>query len=143
MPYEFYDDEAIADVAFRAWGRDLSEAFVAAADATMNVMIEDLDTIARRQSREIALENDAADMLLFDFLQEFIYYKDAEGLLLRVADVDVREEAGRYRLRALAWGERLDPARHEQGVDVKAATLHRFSLERIEDGWSAHVILDI
>ena len=31
-------------------------------------------------------------MLLFDLLQELIYYKDAEQLLLRVRSVDIREE---------------------------------------------------
>ena len=143
MPYEFRDEEAIADVAFRAWGRDLSEVFTSAADATMNVMIEDLDAIRAMESRDISLENDAADMLLFDFLQELVYYKDAEQLLLRVPDVDIHEAGRVYRLHATARGERLDPLRHEQGVDVKAVTLHRFTLEQTAKGWTAYVILDI
>ena len=33
MPYEFVDELTVADIAFRAWGRDLVETFVAAADA--------------------------------------------------------------------------------------------------------------
>lgn len=143
MPYEYLDDEAIADVAFRAWGRDLSELFASAADATMNVMIEDLDTIQASEWRDISLENDAADMLLFDLLQELVFYKDAEQLLLRVSEADIRAANGLYRLKARAWGERLDPARHEQVADVKAVTLHRFTLEQTAEGWTAHVILDI
>ncbi|NIR30542.1 MAG: archease [Gammaproteobacteria bacterium] len=143
MPYEFLDDEAIADVAFQAWGGELGEVFACAADATMNVMIEDLDAIRASESRDISLENETADMLLFDLLQELVYYKDAEQLLLRVSDVDIRETNGVYRLHARAWGERLDPTRHEQVADVKAVTLHRFELEQTAEGWAAHVILDI
>lgn len=143
MPYEFLDDLAVADVQFRAWGRDPEEVFRCAADATMNVMIEDLATIEPRKRRHLALENEALDMLLFDLLQEIIYYKDAELLLLRVASLRIEQNTGGYRLEAEAAGEILDPERHAQGVDVKAVTLHRFSLEHDERGWNAEVILDI
>jgi SHS2 domain-containing protein len=143
MPYEFLDDVAIADVEFRAWGEDLPKVFTAAAEATLNVMVHDLNTVEPREQRSIVLENEALDMLLFDLLQELIYYKDAENLLLRISDIDIEEESGLYRLRANATGEPLDPIRHEQGVDVKAVTLHRFSLEKTENGWQAYTILDI
>ena len=33
MPYEFLEDVATADIAFRAWGETLEETFVAAATA--------------------------------------------------------------------------------------------------------------
>ena len=143
MPYEFLDEIAIADVAFRAWGRDLPEVFTSAADATLNVMVQDLGSIEPKERREIVLENEAPDMLLFDFLQELIYYKDTERLLLRVPHIEIHESEGKYHLRAEAVGEELDPLRHEQGVDVKAVTLHRFSLERDESGWTTQIILDI
>jgi Uncharacterized conserved protein len=143
MPYEFLDEIATADVAFRAWGPDLPEVFSCATDATMNVMVQDLNSIEPREHRMILLENEALDMLLFDFLQELIYYKDTERLLLRVPQVNIRESEGKYHVCAEAIGEELDPIRHEQGVDVKAVTLHRFSLEQDENGWTAQVILDI
>jgi SHS2 domain-containing protein len=143
MPYEFLEEVAIADIAFKAWGEDLEETFVTAADAVMNVMVEDLDAIQPREERQFTLENDARDMLLFDFLQEFIYYKDAEQLLLRVERVQITEADNLYVLQATARGERLDPARHRQRVDVKAVTLHQFRLEQTDRGWQAFVILDI
>ncbi len=143
MPYEYLDDVAIADVQFRAWGADLSEVFISAAEATANVMIRDLASILPREQRTLTLENEDAEMLLFDFLGELVYYKDAEHLLLRVPSVTIEQSDGTYRLRALAVGEPLDPQRHEQGADVKAVTLHRFNLAREGDGWSATAILDI
>ena len=74
MPYEFLEDIAIADIAFRAWGENLEEVFIASGDATVNTMIENLDAIELNETRTFTLENDALDMLLFNFLQEFVYY---------------------------------------------------------------------
>jgi SHS2 domain-containing protein len=82
------------------------------------------------------------DMLLFEFLQELIFFKDAERLLLRVSEVGIKEEGGAYILRTEAWGETLDAGRHELLVDVKAVTLHRYRVEKTETGREASVILD-
>jgi SHS2 domain-containing protein len=143
MPYEFLEDVAIADVAFRAWGRDLEETFVSAADAVMNAMVEDLNAIQLQERRTIEAANDALDLLLFDFLQELIYYKDAAQLLLRVQQVRIADQDGRYTLHADAAGEVLAPGRHRMRVDVKAVTLHHFSLTQTAEGWEASVILDV
>jgi len=143
MSYEFLEDIATADIAFRAWGKDLEELFKAAGDATINVMIEELDSIELKETRTFSLENDALDLLLFNFLQELIYYKDSEILLLRAQQVQIEEKNGNHQLNAVTQGERLDPNRHQQRVDVKAVTLHRFQLEKTDDSWNAMVILDI
>jgi SHS2 domain-containing protein len=143
MPYEFLEDIAVADIAFKAWGEDLQETFISAADAVMGAMVEDPYTIQPHEQRSIQLTNDALDMLLFDFLQELVYYKDAEQLLLRVQELQVTQGHEQSALRAAAAGEKLDPARHQQRADVKAVTLHRFSLQQTDRGWEAMVILDI
>jgi SHS2 domain-containing protein len=143
MPYEFLEDIAIADIAFQASGKNLEELFIAAGDATINTMIDNLDAIALKETRTFALENDALDMLLFNFLQEFVYYKDSELLLLRAQQVQIEEKDGEYHLNVVTQGEKLDRDRHEERVDVKAVTLHRFQLEQTDAGWTAMVILDI
>jgi SHS2 domain-containing protein len=143
MPYEFVDELTVADIAFRARGRDLQETFVSAADAVMNTMVEDLDAIQPRETRTLRLEHEALDMLLFNFLQELIYYKDAEQLLLRIERLDLTDNHQPYSLHAIAVGEPIDLQRHRLRVDVKAVTLHHFSLEKTAQGWEATVILDI
>lgn len=143
MSYKYLEDVAIADVAFEAWGATLEELFKEAAGATMNLMVADLNTITSREKREIALEDESLDLLLFNFLQELIFYKDAEKLLLRVRKVHIEESNSVFKLRAELCGEKLNPAQHELGVDVKAVTLHRFQIREIQDGWQANVILDI
>jgi SHS2 domain-containing protein len=143
MLYEFLEDIATADIAFRATGKDLQEVFKAAGDATINTMIEDLDSIEPKETRTFSLENDELDLLLFNFLQELVYYKDSELLLLRASQIEFEEKDGKYQLSAVVQGETLDRDRHQQRVDVKAVTLHLFQLEKSNDGWTAMVILDI
>ena len=84
-----------------------------------------------------------AGLLLFAFLQEFIYYKDARRMLLRASSIAIAEEEGTLKLRAVARGEEIDPDRHPMVVDVKAVTLHRFAVEHRGGVWRATVVLDI
>ncbi|RPI25288.1 MAG: archease [Acidobacteria bacterium] len=143
MPYQFLEDVATADIAFEATGETLEEVFTASAEATLNVMIEDLETVRPAEERAISLTDTSLEMLLFNFLQEIIFYKDAEQLLLRVADCRIEGGGDEFRATARGLGERLDPSRHAQRVDVKAVTLHQFCLEQLGSLWRAHVILDI
>src|SRR5438093_714840 len=143
MPYHYLEEIGTADIAFEATGRDLPELFTAAAEATMNVMIDNLDAIEPRETRQIALSGDKIDMLLFDFLQELIYFKDAKRLLLRPRETQIDQKGEAYFLKATLAGEQLDASRHQQRADVKAVTLHGFSVEKEEGGWKANVLLDI
>ena len=143
MPYQYRDDIALADVAFEAWGTSVEEVFIAAADATMNVMVEDLDTIGRSLESTIELEHDQLDLLLFSFLNELVFLKDARQLLLRVQSLSIKRENSKSILKGVVYGEGLDPQKHPLNVDVKAVTLHHFNLRQTDKGWEALVILDI
>ena len=143
MPYHYLEEIGTADIAFEATGRDLPELFSDAADATTNVMIDNIEAIQPRETRQIELSNGKLDMLLFDLLQELIFLKDAERLLLRMRKVQIAERDEIHFVKATAEGEPLDAERHHQRADVKAVTLHDFSVERTEGGWKARVLLDI
>ena len=146
MPYHYLEEIGTADIAFEATGRDLPELFVAAGDATMNVMIDNLDAIEPRETQQIKLSNDSIEMLLFDFLQELIYFKDAKRLLLRAREMRIDHKDEAYVLKAIVTGEQIDATRHQQRADVKAVTLHGFSVKKHdlpEAGWKAKVLLDI
>jgi len=143
MPYRYLEDIGTADIAFEATGRDLPELFTAAADATMNVMIDNLAAIKSPETRQIELSNDSIEMLLFDFLQELIYFKDARRLLLRPRKTQIEHKDKEYFLKVKVAGEQLDATRHHQRADVKAVTLHGFSVEKQDGNWKARVLLDI
>lgn len=143
MPYRYLPDIATADVAFEATGATMEEMFMAAADALTNVMVEDLSSIRRGEEIETTLENNELDMLLFDFLQEFVYQKDVRRLLLRVSSLEIKQDGPTLKLRAVLQGEEIDPGRHPMLVDIKGVTLHRFAVEECDGRWKATVVLDI
>lgn len=142
MPYRYRDDIATADVAFEAWGESLEEVFIAAADATMNVMVEDLSAIECLHQFTVELDHDQLDLLLFSFLNELIFLKDARKLLLRAQSVSISGDA-KFALKSTVCGEMPDAGKHRLATDVKAVTLHHFSLKQTDGGWNAFVILDI
>lgn len=143
MPYRYLEDIAIADAAFEAWGATVEEMFAAAADALMNVMVDDPAAIRTDLELEVRLENFDIEMLLFDFLNELIFLKDARRLLLRVAAIAIFRKRESFSLRATLRGETVDRLRESLHADVKAVTMHRFCVEETGRGWRTEVVLDI
>jgi SHS2 domain-containing protein len=143
VAYRFIDNVAIADAVFEATGDTLEEVFLSAWDATLKTMVENPESIKTKTSRSISIVEKAPDLLLHDFLQKLIFYKDAEGELLKVKVLDLKRSNNRYEIRAQLSGEPIDPSRHRMSVDVKAVTFHRLSVVKGESGWSATVVLDV
>jgi SHS2 domain-containing protein len=145
MPYQYRGDIAHADIAFDAWGDTLEGLFKGAAEATLQVMVEDLAAVRPLETVAISLEQEDAEMLLFDFLNELIFYKDAKRLLLlpeRLLISQQADDAG-YTLQATLQGEQIEVGRHHLNTDVKAVTMLRFSVARVADEWRATVVLDV
>lgn len=143
MPYRFIDNIAIADAAFEATGSTLEEVLLSAWDATLKTMVENPGSIEMKSSRSISIIQGQPDLLLHDFLQKLIFYKDAEGEILRVKALELMRKNNLYQIRAQLSGESIDPSRHQMSVDVKAVTFHRLAVVELESGWSATVVLDV
>ncbi len=143
MPYRFIDTIAIADVAFEATGSTLEELLLSAWEAALNTMIENPGHIEMRMSRRVHIVQDQPDLLIHDFLQKLIFYKDAERLLLRVKSLTLGRRKSEYEIDAQLSGEPIEPSKHQLSVDVKAVTFHRLAVEEHESGWKATVVLDV
>lgn len=143
MRYRFLEDIAIADVAFEAEGKTPAELFTNAALALTNTMVKDVNTVEQRAAKNIQLEADDLEMLLYRFLQELVFYKDAVLLLFSRYDIDIGEEKGKWRLNATVHGEELNQEKHQLVADVKAVSLHNFKVRKTAEGWRAEVILDV
>jgi SHS2 domain-containing protein len=143
MPYKFLDDIATADVAFEAWGATREELFAASASALLRTMAHDPEAVERREEIEVTVEDGELDMLLFSFLQELVFLKDARQLLLHPEMVRIAEKDGRFRLESVLLGERIDRQRHPLVVDVKAVTLHRLRVAFEAGIWRCVVVLDV
>lgn len=143
MPYEFLEGVAMADVAFHAWGKTLDGLFSAAADAMLDVMVEEPASVNPLVERRIRVEGESEEMLLYSVLEELIFYKDAQSLLLRLEGGAVESRDGRLAFEGMALGEEIDAQKHHMAVDVKAVTMHLFKLYRNQDSWHCTVVLDI
>ena len=143
MPFEYRGDIAHADIAFNAWAGSIEELFKEAAQATMQVMVQDLTAIRPRELIELKLEQNSEEMLLFDFLNELIFYKDARRLILLPAQLTIEKQGENWSLKSTLRGEEVDPAKHKFSTDVKAVTMLRFSLSKVPEGWRATVVLDV
>ncbi len=141
MPYRYLEDIATGDAAFEADGRTLEELFREAAIATFEVMV-DTESVEPRITREVELKNEAVDGLLFDWLSELVYLKDAEAVLFCKFNVNI-EKNDAYELKARVSGENIDQQKHSLRSDVKAVTYHLFEVKKTEESWIARVILDI
>lgn len=143
VTYRFLEDIATADVAFEAWGNTREELFVACADALLATMVDEPGEIERQTTLEIKLDHEELDLLLYSFLAELVYFKDAKRLLLHADSVWIDHQNSTFHLMANVSGEEIAPSRHDLLVDVKAVTLHRLKVLREDNHWKATVVLDV
>ena len=138
MKYKYLDHTA--DVMFEAYGNSLNRLFENCALATEGTMI-DLKEINPNVIKKVELKNQNVETLLYDFLSELVYFKDAELLLFSRIKVEVTKNKI-YNLKAVLHGEKLNE-KHSQKVDVKAVTFHKFEIKKRAKDYIARVILDI
>jgi len=135
--YEFI--EHTADLGFKAFGASLEALFAHAAEAFFEALV-DLKTIEERTERSIETRAGALDDLMLNWLDEFLYLYDTEGLLFKRFQIQSIKE---NHIQARASGEILDPSRHEIRAGIKAVTYHQLYVEERNGLWEAQVILDI
>lgn len=143
MPFRWLEDAPISDAGFEAWGATLDECFRAAADAVLALMVSNPEAVEPREHRSCTVEHQELDLLLVRFLEEILYYKDSEQLLLRVAQCSVAADSRPLRVTAELVGETIDRERHQLSADVKAVTLHRLSIQQRKGEWVATVVVDL
>jgi SHS2 domain-containing protein len=128
-----------ADVGVRGIGSTREAAFEQAALALMHA-IADPARIVPREVVEIACEAPDDALLFVDWLNALIFEVATRGMLF--AHFEVRIDG--HRLAGKAWGEPIDPARHEVAVEVKGATYTDLSVApRPDGGWLAQCVVDV
>jgi SHS2 domain-containing protein len=128
-----------ADVAFIAYGKDLSELFANCALAMFEVMVN-TEQIAHKVKREVKVKGHDLLSLLFEWLNELLFYYGAENLAFSRFEVKVDEK--NFAANATCYGEEINPEKHETKTEVKACTMHKMKIEKNEI-WKARVILDV
>jgi SHS2 domain-containing protein len=143
MDYEVLDTITSADLAFRVTAGSRDELFLKGARALMAIMVENYQDISPTHEHIIELADPGLEILYYRFLQEFLFLRDAEILLLLPRSVSIHEKDGILSLTCTAWGEQADRNRHIFNTDIKAVTMHHLKVEQSSSGWSAIAVLDL
>ena len=139
MSFKYIEGIALAEAAFEAEGKDLKELFEACAAAF-------IDTSANPQSikpvikKEITITAKDIESLLYNFLEELVFLKDAEAIVFNKVEVSEISETS---VKAVAIGDKINKEKQELRADVKAITMHMFKVEKTDAGWKALVVMDI
>ena len=129
--------EHTADIGLTAYGRSLAEAFANAANDLFSIIAE-LKTVKEIESRHLELNEEDTEALLFEWLNRLIYLFDVEMLLFK--RFEIRDFDGRG-LKAICYGEKYNPSRHQLKIGVKAATYHMLKVDRERN--QVQVIFDV
>ena len=122
----------------RGFGSTKAEAFEAAALA-MTAVVTDLTTVEPREAVSIECDAPDSDLLLAEWLNSLIYEMATRKMLFCRFNVHVDGE----RLSAQAWGERVEPARHQPAVEIKGATYTALRVARENGEWVAQTVVDV
>ncbi len=131
--YEFI--EHTADVAVKAYGATLEEAFAVAAEAMFDIMTDE-SPIERKQKVELEVESMDIEGLLVNFLSKLIVLHEVDQLVLKDFVVAF---TGKASLKADAWGEKFTQARHGGGLHVKGVSYHMMEVVEGQRGEPCHV----
>ena len=143
ISYRLLEDIAIADACFDLFGNSLEELFYAGFLALMETSVE-IDTVKEILEKNLTLEHQDLERLLFLFLEELIYLKDAELLIFKKCklSIDQDTQTSSYTLSATLTGQEFS-----ENVctitDVKAVTFYQFSVKQKEGRWEARVTFDL
>ena len=139
--YKFLEDVAIADIAYKAFGKDLNETFENAAFAIFELSAN-LKTIDVKKKLKIKIENEKIDNLLYDFLSEILFLKDSKYVVFKKIKVSIKENK-KYQLKAVLEGDAINPEKQQLENDIKAVTMHMFEVKKEKNNWKATVVVDI
>ncbi len=135
-----FTDYATAEIGFEVEADSLEDLFKDSALAVTELAVK-LNGIKNKEEKTIEIESNSLENLLFDWISELIYLKDAEGLLLK--DYKIEIDKKNNNLRAECKGDKIDRVNHELNMDVKAATFHNFYIKKENGKWKCNVILDV
>ena len=140
MPIEYLEHGA--DMGIRATGATMAAAFCEAA-AAMFALMTDLATIEPVSRCDLGLTAASAEDLLVDWLAALLAEKELTGRVFSQFNASISVTGDRYALNGAALGERLDPARHDLGTEVKGISYLGLAVRRTGEGWKAECVLDL
>lgn len=141
--FHFLDDVATADLAFDAFGDSLQEVFQAATCGVMEALADPITVGSSWQQTIERTDVDPAE-LLFDWLSDLVYWKDADGVVFSRSELTLSRQGNNgWILTGVLYGEPVDGVRQTLRDDVKGVTKHLYRLRKEQGRWTVRVVLDV
>ena len=120
MSYRFLDHAT--DAIIEVTAKNIKEAFAVAADAEINLTL-DQEKVEEKEQRGFSAGGKDLRYLLFSWLEEIPFLLITEGFAIKRIEFEIKEENG-YHINAIAFGEPLDVHKHNFKVEIKAPTFY-------------------
>ena len=141
--FHFLDDVATADLAFDASGDSLQELFQGATCAVIETLA-DPATVGSIWRQTIERTDEDPAELLFDWLSDLVYWKDAAGVVFSRSELTLTcRDHSCWKLRGVLYGEPVNGSAQTLRADVKGVTKHLYRLEQSGEQWIVRVVLDV
>jgi len=129
--------EHTADIKFVAEGKTVEEVFKNSALA-LKESICDKIKVKEEKNKNVNVEGKDFESLLYNFLEEIIYFADAENFLIsNVKEIKIKN----LKLKAIISGDKA--SNYNFTNEVKAVTYNEMFVKEKEEKWISQVVLDV
>ena len=94
--------------------------------------ISNTDKISPEKSIEFEITSEDEVSLLYDYLEELLFYHEVEFMLFSEFDVKIEKTDGAYHLKAIIKGEDINWDKHDRDCEIKAITFHQMEVNMSE-----------
>ena len=138
MNYKFLPHTA--DIKFQAFGNSLEECFENAAFALVNIICkEKVKTIIKK---DIKVEGDDLEKLLYNFLEEFLFLIDSKNFIFgKFKKIKIYKKNDNYHLHLEVLGDNLKNYQTETGI--KAITYNEMWVVKDKKSYKCQVVVDV
>ena len=137
MKNKFEFLEHTADIKFKAYGKNLKEAFENSASALLNTIYD--KKIKSLKRKKITVSGTDLQNLLYNFLEEFLFLIDSEGFLASEINIQKFDEK-KLKIEAELSG---DDSKGYKTDGVKAITYHDMSIKHDGEKFVIQAVVDV
>ena len=116
------------DAIIEVTAKNLKEAFAVAADAEINLTL-DQNKVEEKSQKQFSASGKDIRYLLFSWLEEIPFLLITEGFAIKRLEFEIKKDKG-YKIDAVAYGETLDVKKHNFKVEIKAPTFYDMEIRQ-------------
>ena len=128
-----------ADIAIKAYGRDLKELFTNAAYGMFDI-IADLEGLKSSVSIDVNLKAPSKEELLISWLDELLYNFYTKNIIFFEFDISFISDK---EIVAKVSGKHIGDNRNRLKTEIKAATFHDLAIKESAEGLFVEIVFDV